>query len=118
MINHIDRLQAMLGDCGQTWDLSGNDKAAIAALLQENGTLKQRVAELDWLANQSGAALINDDQGSWAVAFDGQQSLSSEPPDDCQTMFFIEKRRWKLTISEAIQYAMREENEAQLAGGE
>jgi len=65
---------------------------------------------LDWLEQQDGAALVNDDAGHWAVAFDGIQSVSADPPQDTDTSFFIEKDQWCSTIREAINKAIKQEN--------
>jgi len=67
---------------------------------------------LNWLEEQGdGIALINDDQGFWAVASDGMQSLSEIPPDDLSTSYFIEKKYFKPSIREAIDYAILAEAE-------
>jgi len=61
---------------------------------------------IDWLQNQSGAALVNDDQGFWAVSFNGMQNLPMNPPDDVRTLFVIKKDEWKGSAREAIDAAM------------
>lgn len=65
---------------------------------------------LDWLEKEGiGAGLINDDNGHWAVAFDGFQNITAgEGPIDTQTTFFIEKKDWKDTAREAIDSRMEE----------
>jgi len=68
-------------------------------------TDKERI---DWLQKNNGCALVSDDQGHWAVVEDGFQSLSSGPPDDCSTTFFIKKAEWKTTVRKAIDSAMKE----------
>lgn len=45
---HISRLEAMLEDCGDTWDLSTNDKAAIQYAVD-------RIAELEGFDLQNSA---------------------------------------------------------------
>jgi hypothetical protein len=69
------------------------------------------IGRLEWLEQQDGCALVNDDQGSWAFASTGSQSLSENPPDDCDTAFFIPKADWKPTIAEALDYAIKEEED-------
>ena len=69
---------------------------------------------LDWLESitRKGIcpALVNDDNGHWAVAFSGIQNLpDGDGPEDIQTTFFIETERWKDSIRKAIDYAMEEE---------
>jgi hypothetical protein len=62
---------------------------------------------LDWLEaiTMKGdcPALLNDDNGHWAVAFDGMQSVSLEDgPADTATSFIVYKESWKNSIREAI----------------
>jgi hypothetical protein len=66
---------------------------------------------LDWLEHKvnNGACpgLINDDNGHWALAFDGMQSVSwGDKPVDVETTFFIKAEFWHNTIREAIDYHM------------
>lgn len=63
---------------------------------------------LDWLAEQAGAALINDDFGRWAVSMMGMQQIPdgiTDAPQDLQTMFFLEASEWRQSIREAIDAA-------------
>lgn len=47
--------------------------------------------------------LLFDDNGHWALAFDGAQSLSiGDEPDDVSTSFFVEKNLWCDTAPLAI----------------
>ncbi len=47
--------------------------------------------------------VINDDNGHWAVAEDGIQNCCfGEEPQDLSTTFFIEARKFRSTIREAI----------------
>lgn len=51
--------------------------------------------------------LLNDDNGHWAVAFDGFQNVPvGDEPGDIFTSIFIEKSRWKKTIREALIYSL------------
>jgi len=51
--------------------------------------------------------LLNDDNGHWAMTFEGFQSLpSGEDPEDIQTSFWIEKAQWHDDIIEALIYAL------------
>ena len=67
---------------------------------------------LDWLERQvkRGAcpALVNDDNGHWAVAFDGVQNVVTGRPKDVATTFFIRAERWRSTARRAIDAAMKE----------
>ena len=62
---------------------------------------------LDWLEQQYGCGLINDDDGHWALVWDGMQDVVTGPAD-LQTTFFIEKDKWHDTVREAIQAAYEE----------
>lgn len=64
---------------------------------------------LDWLEQQThgGACpgLVYDDNGHWAVAFDGVQNVVTGPPQDVSTAFFVQASQWRTTIREAIDAA-------------
>lgn len=53
-------------------------------------------------------ALLNDDNGHWAVVFDGVQSVPLGK-GDVTTAFFVEKHRWCKTISQALIKALKED---------
>lgn len=70
---------------------------------------------LDWLEKrvETGACpgLINDDNGHWAVSFEGIQTIQfrnvpDTDPCDIQTTFFVFARAWKDSIREAIDFAI------------
>lgn len=53
--------------------------------------------------------LLNDDNGHWALVFDGFQSVpAGDEPEDISTSFHVEARFWKDTIEEAIEYGIKE----------
>jgi len=57
-------------------------------------------------------ALIHDDNGHWAVSFDGFQNVPmGDEPQDTRTTFWVEKRYWKNSILEAVEYAKKEIDE-------
>ena len=63
---------------------------------------------LDWLENQHGAGLISDDNGRWAVLYDGiQNCVSGKKASDVSTSFFGAKKVWKTSTRRAIDYAMK-----------
>jgi hypothetical protein len=62
---------------------------------------------LDWLEQQSGYALVNDDFGRWAFVVDGMQNIPTKKMGDIVTTFFINKKDWKDSIRQAIDYTMR-----------
>ena len=71
---------------------------------------------LNWFEEKggiSGAALVNDDNGHWAVSATGHQSIQPGPgPHDVETCFFIEAKDWKPTLREAIlQFKMNYEED-------
>lgn len=51
--------------------------------------------------------LFNDDNGHWAVKFDGFQSVPlTDEPEDISTTTFIEAEYWKESIYEALLYSL------------
>lgn len=62
------------------------------------------------LAKEGGCpALLNDDNGHWAVSDTGfQQVVFGDEPEDITTSFFIEKEMWKNTIEEAVEHYLKE----------
>lgn len=54
--------------------------------------------------------LLNDDNGHWALTFDGFQTIpSSEEPEDVSLSCFIESDMWKDTIREAMLHTLKKE---------
>jgi hypothetical protein len=54
--------------------------------------------------------LLNDDNGHWAVTFDGLQSVPmTNKPEDIVTTLFIQAKYWKDSIYEALIYALDED---------
>ena len=70
---------------------------------------------LDWLEAQTkkGAcpALLNDDNGHWAVSFEGIQNCPDDGPCDISTAFFVDAGHWHNTIREAIDAAIQQPKE-------
>lgn len=67
---------------------------------------------LNWLEEHDAYSLICDDNRHWACVSDGMQNVPMDDKTcDIHTTFFIEKDRWKNSIREAIDYAMKEDNE-------
>ena len=53
--------------------------------------------------------LLNDDNGHWALVFDGFQSVPfGDDPEDISTTFFVFKDQWKDTVREAIIYSLEQ----------
>lgn len=53
--------------------------------------------------------LMNDDNGHWAVKFDGFQNVPmGDEPDDIQSTCWIEKKCWKDSIYEALIFALED----------
>jgi len=68
---------------------------------------------LNWLEAQTEIGhcpgLINDDNGHWAVSFEGSQNCpQGDEPCDIATNFFVEADNWYSSIREAIDAAMGE----------
>ena len=72
---------------------------------------EQRIKWLEDVTRKGACpAIVNDDNGHWAVSFEGMQSVpqnihEGDDPKDVNTMFFIRKHQWKSTIASAIDYA-------------
>lgn len=53
-------------------------------------------------------ALIFDDNGHWALAFDGTQPVNFyTEPQSMHTTFYIEEDMWKDSIEEAIEHGLQ-----------
>ena len=67
---------------------------------------------IDWLERiaSEGASpgLINDDNGHWAVSFNGMQGCidHGDEPVDVNTMYLVAAKDWKNSIREAIDAAI------------
>lgn len=60
-----------------------------------------------WAQEGNCPALIFDDNGHWAVSFDGIQTCQQgEAPESIQTTFFIEADDWRENIFDAIDAAI------------
>jgi len=71
---------------------------------------------LDWLeqaaSDGSCPALICDDNGHWAVAFDGMQNVpEGDDAQDIVTSFFIEKDGWFEDVRTALRAAYKDYEE-------
>jgi len=57
-------------------------------------------------------AVINDDNGHWAVVADGYQSISDgDDPVDVDTHFWISARHWKSTLREALKFFLEDDDD-------
>lgn len=55
--------------------------------------------------------LLNDDNGHWAVVYDGFQTLAyGDEPCDVQSSFYVEKKFWKDNIYDALIVSFEEED--------
>ena len=54
--------------------------------------------------------LLYDDNGYWAVAYDGYQTVVTEP-SDVETSFLVPKKLWKNTIREALNVYLDDEED-------
>lgn len=55
--------------------------------------------------------LLNDDNGHWALVFDGIQSVPEEDISDMWTCFHVGKEYWKDSIYEAVLYSLEKDDE-------
>lgn len=77
----------------------------VRSKVKEVDRLREDNKRLDWLEEQFGCGLINDDAGHWAISWEGTQSVPDNPPQDVQTVFFIEQKDWNKSVREAIDKA-------------
>ena len=71
---------------------------------------------IDWLeayAKQGGCpALLNDDNGHWAVSATGVQDMpNGDEAADISTSFFVEAGEWRNSVREAIDAFIAEAGE-------
>lgn len=72
---------------------------------------------LNWLEHVahegSSPALINDDNGHWAVSFDGWQNVpDGDKPNDICTTFVVKAHVWHNTVREALTAAINDDTAA------
>lgn len=86
-------------------------KDAISTLTAELDSLRADKERLDWLEAHFGYGLINDDNGHWAISFDGIQSVGGgEEPADLQTNFYIEASKFSNSARECIDAARKDKS--------
>ena len=74
-----------------------NEELSVEQALQE-------LCEIGYCPN-----LLNDDDGRWAVAFDGVQDVvMDDEAQDISTSFFVEAKKWSLNIRQALVIALSE----------
>lgn len=65
---------------------------------------------INYLEKSFGYGLISDDNGHFALVFDGFQNVPmTKHPCDIESIFFIKKGKWKGSVRTAIKAAMKEE---------
>lgn len=89
----IDNLTDQILDCIKKW----RNSLTFEFIIEE-------LTKLGW-----GPCLIYDDNGNFAITGTGMQSISEEDPDDCELIHIIEKKDWKPTIREALNYYLDNE---------
>jgi len=78
--------------------------ARIAELEKDAARLKQFTV---WADSGLCPALVFNDNGYWAISFDGVIPMDfSEPPNDAQLLIDVEKSMWRETVAEAIDQAI------------
>lgn len=61
---------------------------------------------LEQLANDGFCpAILNDDNGHWALVFDGVQTIDTKK-SDWSGSYFVEKKYWKNSVLEAVRYSI------------
>ena len=68
---------------------------------------------INWLEEKAqGGALVSDDNGHWALVFDGFQNVPiGKDATDIQTTFWVERDKWENTIRKAIDKGIKEESQ-------
>ena len=66
---------------------------------------------IDWLeakaSDGSCPGLINDDNGHWALSFEGTQNCPvGDGVEDILTYFFVDAKDWKDSVRDAIDHFM------------
>ena len=89
------------------------DAAELVALQAERDALLADKALLDWLSQQEGANLVNDDAGRWAVSVGGCQPVPENGGfrEAVNIMSFVEPEEWRDDLRHAIDVAMSKESE-------
>lgn len=78
----------------------------IAALRARVEELEADKVRLDWLGHQPGVALINDDDGYWAVSGDGFQNVRVNNQGPLETSFYVEQEQFRDSVRAAIDAAI------------
>lgn len=70
----------------------------------------ERLDMMEKMADQGLApAILNDDNGHWAMVFEGTATISgSDDPSDWSGAFVVEAKQWKSTFREAIDAGIAE----------
>lgn len=70
------------------------------------------IKELNALADKGYCpALLFDDDGRWALVFDGTQPANlNSNAQSMYTTFFVDADSWKDTIEEAVEYAIKKQS--------
>jgi hypothetical protein len=68
---------------------------------------------LDWMEKMADEglcpAIVNDDNGHWAMVFDGTQNVpEGDGPQDIATSFWVKADQWKPTFREAMDAGIAE----------
>lgn len=77
--------------------------------------LKARVLTADRVLEElsklgTSPCLLNDDNGHWALTFDGFQEVADgDDPQDLAISCFVSKEQWKDTIYDAVMHALEED---------
>lgn len=53
--------------------------------------------------------ILYDDDGRFAVEVEGFQTVPQDGPSDIEMSFFVEAKKWKSTIREAVKYYLDDE---------
>ena len=91
------------------WLDSNSWNVSVWVYFDNNDINKNKIAlySYPYDTDLSTSNLLNDDNGHWAVKFDGFQNVPmGDEPEDISTTCFIEARDWKESIYEALVWAL------------
>ncbi len=110
LLAHERETHKCLGEILGTDDSLEQCAIRMKAKAEENARDAERINYFEQRAADGGSpALVNDDNGHWAVVEDGMQSVpEGDGPQTISTSFWIEADQWHDSARAAIDAAMKE----------
>lgn len=116
-IEATDVLRYTLIDHGPDTLANENKVDVLAKRIHELLTQNVDTLPFDFMLNQLSRlgfpiAVLNDDNGNWAVVADGYQSATfGDDAMDVDTHFWVSARHWKPTLREALKFFLEDDEE-------